>query len=89
MSGEHFSVADLAIDHVLAQTAGGMQFLLDVTPVNADDVRRAFVDGDVDEPEFTYRPLEVSPDFSGHLSGAMPARRSSFCRSQRWHRWLR
>lgn len=62
MSTTHFSVPDLAIDHVLAQTAGGMQFLLDVTPVNADEIRRAFVDGDVREPEFTYRPLEVSPD---------------------------
>ena len=62
MSTRPFSVADLAIDHTLAQTAGGMQFLLDVTPVNADDVRREFVDGHVSEPEFTYRPLEVSPD---------------------------
>ena len=62
MSSVTLSVADLAIDHTLAQTAGSMQFLLDVTPVNADEVRQQFADGHVAEPEFTYRPLEVSPD---------------------------
>ena len=58
MRGEPFSLADLAIDHVLAQTAGGMQFLLDVTPVNADDVRRAFVDGEWKEPLASYQLAE-------------------------------
>lgn len=56
------SVDDLAIDHALALTAGHMQFLLDVTPTNADDVRDAFLAGDIGEPEFAYRPLEVSPE---------------------------
>jgi len=62
MSRVALSVADLAIDHALAQTAGSMQFLLDVTPVNADAVRQEFAEGRVAEPEFTYRPLDVSPD---------------------------
>jgi uncharacterized protein (TIGR02421 family) len=62
MSAASLSVADLAIDHALAQTAGSMQFLLDVTPVNADEVRQQFAAGRVGEPQFTYRPLEVSPD---------------------------
>ncbi|MEO7270211.1 MAG: tyrosine/phenylalanine carboxypeptidase domain-containing protein [Knoellia sp.] len=61
MSGLTLSVADLAIDHALAQTARSMQFLLDVTPVNADDVRRDFTDGAPVEPAFRYRPLETSP----------------------------
>ncbi|KRE43823.1 tyrosine/phenylalanine carboxypeptidase domain-containing protein [Knoellia sp. Soil729] len=56
------SVADLAIDHALAQTAGGMQFLLDVTPVNADAVKADFLEGRIAPPEFTYRELEVDPD---------------------------
>ena len=62
MSGVQLSVADLAIDHALAQTAASMQFLLDVTPTNADEVRQQFAQGRVGEPAFTYRPLEVSPD---------------------------
>ncbi|CAN7342153.1 flavohemoglobin expression-modulating QEGLA motif protein [Knoellia sp. LjRoot47] len=62
MSRAELSVADLAIDHTLAQTAGSMQFLLDVTPVNADAVRQEFAEGRATEPDFTYRPLEVSPD---------------------------
>ena len=62
MSGVALSVADLAIDHTLAQTAASMQFLLDVTPTNADDVREEFAQGRVGEPEFTYRPLEVAPE---------------------------
>ncbi|MDT0213422.1 DUF1704 domain-containing protein [Rothia sp. ARF10] len=62
MSRTELSVADLAIDHALAQTAGSMQFLLDVTPVNADAVRQEFAQGRVGTPEFTYRPLEVAPE---------------------------
>jgi len=63
VSGLTLSVADLAIDHALAQTARSMQFLLDVTPVNADDVRRDFTDGaTAAAPAFLYRPLETSPD---------------------------
>ena len=62
MSGASLSVTDLAIDHALAQTAASMQFLLDVTPVNADEVKADFVDGRVGPPEFTYRPLEIAPE---------------------------
>ncbi|GGB83582.1 hypothetical protein N798_05105 [Knoellia flava TL1] len=62
MSRTQLSVADLAIDHTLAQTAGSMQFLLDVTPVNADHVRQEFAEGRVGPPKFTYRPLEVAPE---------------------------
>lgn len=56
------SVHDLAIDHALAQMSGSMRFLLDVTPVDSDDVRARFVEGDVHEPDFTYRELEADPE---------------------------
>lgn len=39
-----------------------MKFLLEITPVDAEDVREEFLDGDLDEPEFTYRELEAEPD---------------------------
>jgi uncharacterized protein (TIGR02421 family) len=56
------SVTDLAIDHSLAQMSASMRFLLDVTPTNADDVKRAFLAGDVGEPDFAYRPLDADPE---------------------------
>lgn len=56
------SVMDLAIDHSLAQLSGSVPFLLEVTPTNADEIQRDFVEGRVAEPEFTYRPLDADPD---------------------------
>ena len=52
---------DLAIDHELADTASGIRFLLDVTPVNLLDARRAFF-ADRTAPEFVYGPLEDDLD---------------------------
>ena len=57
-----FSPGDLAIDHALARLSGGVRFLLDVTPVNADEAREAYLAEDVAEPEFAYRDLETDPD---------------------------
>jgi uncharacterized protein (TIGR02421 family) len=57
-----FSAGDLAVDHALARLSGGIRFLLDVTPVDADRVREAYLAEDVAEPEFTYRDLETDPD---------------------------
>ncbi|KGN32935.1 hypothetical protein N802_16280 [Knoellia sinensis KCTC 19936] len=62
MTDSTLSVSDLAIDHALAQTAASMQFLLDVTPVNADEIKADFVNGRVRDPAFVYRPVEVQPD---------------------------
>jgi hypothetical protein len=56
------STADRAADHALAQLSASMKFLLEITPVDADDVRDGFLAGDDDQPEFTYRELEVDPD---------------------------
>ncbi len=56
------SAADLAVDHRLALLAGSFRFLLDITPMDADDLREAFLDGRDPDPAFTYRDLEDDPD---------------------------
>ena len=53
---------DLAVDHTLALLSSGVRFILDVTPVDADDHRADFLAGTVHEPPFTYRDLEADPD---------------------------
>ena len=62
MTGPPLSAPDRAVDHALAQLSASMKFLLEITPVNAADVRGGFLDGDVGEPVFTYRELEVEPE---------------------------
>ncbi|HQV91752.1 MAG TPA: DUF1704 domain-containing protein, partial [Phycicoccus sp.] len=57
-----FSTHDLAIDRALAQLSSSVRFILDITPVDADEIRAVFLGGDLTEPEFTYRDLETSPD---------------------------
>lgn len=61
------STADLAVDHALAQLSGSVRFLLDITPVDADEVAEDFIDGDLEHPDqaFTYRELESDPDVLG------------------------
>ena len=49
---------DLAIDRELAQLSDSFRFLLDLTPVDVESHRRAFLHGSPGEPSFTYRPLE-------------------------------
>ena len=56
------AVEDLAIDHALAQMSGSMRFLLDVTPVNSDDIKAEFLKGEVKEPTFRYRDIEADPE---------------------------
>lgn len=56
------AVIDRAIDHQLSQLGQSFRFVLDVTPVDADEVKDAFLAGDVDEPSFTYRELETDPE---------------------------
>ncbi|GAA1391794.1 tyrosine/phenylalanine carboxypeptidase domain-containing protein [Luteococcus peritonei] len=52
----------LAVDEELAQLSETFRFLLDLTPVDAADRRRAWLDGDHAEPDFSYRPLSTDPD---------------------------
>ena len=59
--GAELSVADLAVDHHISLLAQSFRFLLDVTPVDADDLRDDFLSGRVSEPPFTYRELETDP----------------------------
>ena len=61
--GEHPrpAAADLAVDHSLSLLAQSFRFLLDVTPVDADDLRDDFLEGRDRAPDFTYRELEADP----------------------------
>lgn len=59
---EQILPGDQAIDHSLAQLSQSFRFLLDITPVDADDVKGAFLEGAAPEPEFTYRDLETDPE---------------------------
>lgn len=61
MSAE-IAAADQAIDHELAQLSQSFRFLLDITPMDAEDVKEDFLAGDDPDPEFTYRELETDPD---------------------------
>lgn len=53
--------ADLAVDHRLSLLAQSYRFLLDITPVDADDLRDDFLEGREPDPAFTYRELEIDP----------------------------
>ncbi len=61
-----FSSADLAIDRALAQVSQSFSFLLDITPVDAEDVKEQFLGGQVSAPVFTYRELDDAPDVLEH-----------------------
>lgn len=61
-SAPGFSPGDLAVDHALARFSAGVRFLLDITPVDADEVREAYLSGEVMTPEFSYRDLESDPE---------------------------
>ena len=54
------SPADLAVDHELADVAGGYRFLLDLTPVDLPALRHAFEESGR-PPAFRYRELEDDP----------------------------
>lgn len=54
---------DLAVDHSLAALSQSLRFLLEVTPVDGDDVRREFLaDDSMDDPTFTYREFDTDPE---------------------------
>ena len=56
------AIADQAIDHQLSQLGTSIRFILDVTPMNALDVREDFLAGRITEPEFVYRELSSEPE---------------------------
>lgn len=53
---------DLAIDRRLSEICGLLPMLQLLTPTNVPEQRRAFLEGDIEEPGFTYRDL---PDLGG------------------------
>ena len=57
-----FSENDRHVDADLAALGDSMRFLLDVTPMNAAQVRARWVAGDHCEPDFAYRELSTDPD---------------------------
>ncbi|MFB7893503.1 flavohemoglobin expression-modulating QEGLA motif protein [Microbacterium sp. NPDC056044] len=67
-----FSAADLAADHAMASLAGTVRFLLEMTPVNADDVRAQFLADPKADPVFEYRSLDVDPDVLDAQVAALP-----------------
>jgi uncharacterized protein (TIGR02421 family) len=67
-----FSPADLAADHAMAALAGSVRFLLEMTPVNADDVRAAFLAHPEVDPVFEYRQLDADPDVLDAQVAALP-----------------
>lgn len=57
-----FSPADLAVDHAMASLVESVRFLLEMTPVNADELRASFLADRQSDPVFEYRQLDVDPD---------------------------
>lgn len=66
-----FSPADLAVDHELADLAQSFRFLLDLTPVNIEPARAAFLT-DGEPPTFSYRELEDDLDVMAARLAAVP-----------------
>ncbi|WP_307785437.1 tyrosine/phenylalanine carboxypeptidase domain-containing protein [Microbacterium hibisci] len=67
-----FSAADLAADHAMAALAGSVRFLLEMTPVNADEARATFLADPALDPVFEYRRLDVDPDVLDAQVAALP-----------------
>lgn len=67
-----FSATDLAADHAMASLSGTVRFLLEMTPVNADEVRAGFLAHPESDPVFEYRSLDVDPDVLDAQVAALP-----------------
>ncbi|NLT29599.1 MAG: DUF1704 domain-containing protein, partial [Propionibacterium sp.] len=69
---ETLSAADLAADHLMSGLAEQVRFLLEVTPVNADEVKAEFLADPNHDPVFHYRDLDVHPDVLAAQLAALP-----------------
>ena len=56
----------------MASLAGTVRFLLEMTPVNADEVRATFLADPRTDPVFEYRELDVDPDVLDAQVAAIP-----------------
>jgi hypothetical protein len=65
---------DLAVDRELSALAGSFRFLLDLTPVDLPEAKRAF-EATGRPPTFTYRPLEDDPGLAAKRLAQVPVDR--------------
>ena len=63
---------DLALDRRLSEIGGLMPMLHLLTPINAPEMRRAFLAGEMAEPRFTYRDLPDLPYLRDELASVNP-----------------
>ncbi|MDP9494505.1 MAG: hypothetical protein M3P87_04620, partial [Actinomycetota bacterium] len=63
---------DLALDRRLSEIGGLMPMLQLLTPTNVPGMRRAFLDGEVSQPEFTYRELPDLAFLAAELAAVHP-----------------
>jgi uncharacterized protein (TIGR02421 family) len=73
MSATTLSADDLAVDRQLADLAGGYRFLLDLTPIDLPEARRAYAE-DGRLPVFQYRELEDDPAVAAKRLAEVPVR---------------
>jgi uncharacterized protein (TIGR02421 family) len=62
MTTTALSPGDMAIDRAVCRVSESYRLLLDVTPVDAEANRDAYLHGRVRQPTFTYRELEDEPE---------------------------
>jgi uncharacterized protein (TIGR02421 family) len=63
---------DLAVDRRLTEVSGLLPMLHLLTPTNVPEVKKAFLAGEVEEPEFEYRPLPNLDAIGGELGEINP-----------------
>lgn len=66
---------DQAVDLQLSQLSTSFRFILDITPIDAADVKEAFLAGDVVNPEFTYRDHVIEPEVLQTVLGSIDVNR--------------
>jgi len=63
---------DLGLDRRLTEIGGLMPMLQLLTPTNVPAMRRAFLDGEIGQPEFTYREVPDLDFLAGELAAVHP-----------------
>lgn len=66
------TVSDLAVERAISKVAESFRFVLDITPVDVESQRSAFLDGKITDPDFTYREIEDAPDVLAASLKAIP-----------------
>lgn len=62
MSSNPLAIADQAIDFRLSLLSTSFRFILDITPIDAEEVKDEFLAGNITEPSFTYRDYVIDPE---------------------------